>query len=708
MLKVKEGSISPNGFTLVQDSIPNETKNYKVKVTAHLANGKTLSPVEYAVKSEYLPIDKITIAGDTNIADHNNHAYVVAFSRADGKTPNVGVKSFSVESNQLSSVLNIQKTDGGFILNVVSGKYPDASVVVTVKATLANDVVISQTFNLAIKFDKGDVAYSGLPSVAEFVDLGLPSGKMWAKCNVGAASETDPGLYFMWGDTEGHEKNSGYNFSSANYSAKGLNAISTDLSISQDAARVNLGGTWRMPTKAEFEELLNNTNVTWTTINGVAGRKFTNKTDASKYIFIPAAGYYNGTTLYNWGTYGDVWSSTFYDSTGAWRLDFNSGGQGVYVSFRYFGLSVRGISDTIPSSKLSFEALGTLHIGITKSGNVPLKSVDVSFKESSTAFEVKNKTLTGFDIECVNLVDEENTIVITVTDMAGNVFTKEVGVSAKEPAPTPVGGDSAPGDVLCSDGTVVKPVIASDGYTVESVDLGGKTPVGVCVIPSSHTDDGKGRYVSLKGMSLSDPENGGAEATMYWGGYGTDLPLTNWNSAQYGYIGTKSSINNMTSLDSDGLYYSSKPHIPNPFNTDGSRNDAYRTNTWRSGDMDGAANTDVIINNVTAVWQTGAISNGNGAGTYPAACCCRRYAPAGFRKGEWYLPASGELGYAVANLKLLNNVLTKVNGNTLTANYYWSSTEYSDNYAIYVYFNNGLVSGSNKDDSYYVRAFLAF
>lgn len=179
----------------------------------------------------------------------------------------------------------------------------------------------------------------------EFVDLGLPSGLKWAKCNVGAKSETEDGLYFMWGDTEGHAKDSGYDFSNTNYHAKGLDFISANLTLEQDAANVNMGGKWRMPTKTEFEELYKNTNVTWTTIDGVAGRKFANKTDASKYIFMPAAGYYNGSSLGNWGSHGFYWSSTFYSSSIAYRLNFSSSGQGADSLYRDNGYSVRGVCE---------------------------------------------------------------------------------------------------------------------------------------------------------------------------------------------------------------------------------------------------------------------------------------------------------------------------------------------------------------------------
>lgn len=184
----------------------------------------------------------------------------------------------------------------------------------------------------------------------EYVDLGLPSGLKWAKCNVGADEETAPGLYFAWRDIEGHEKDSGYEFTSANYTAKGLsyaNGVLTayEIALAEDAARVNLGGNWRMPTKAEFEELYNNTNVTWATITGVAGRKFTNKVDASKYIFMPITGQYRGTILAYINERGYYWSSTHYGSSEAYNLSFGKDSQGMYETYPYYGSTVRAVCE---------------------------------------------------------------------------------------------------------------------------------------------------------------------------------------------------------------------------------------------------------------------------------------------------------------------------------------------------------------------------
>jgi hypothetical protein len=145
----------------------------------------------------------------------------------------------------------------------------------------------------------------------EYVDLGLPSGTLWAKMNVGANSETDYGLYFAWGETTGYpDGKSGkyfnwYTYKWGNPTASDLTKYNntdgkTVLDLEDDAAAVNMGGEWHMPTQAQIEELLDNTTNAWVTDyngSGVDGRLFTSKTDASKKLFLPASGYYSSNNL---------------------------------------------------------------------------------------------------------------------------------------------------------------------------------------------------------------------------------------------------------------------------------------------------------------------------------------------------------------------------------------------------------------------------
>ena len=197
----------------------------------------------------------------------------------------------------------------------------------------------------------------------EYVDLGLPSGLKWAKCNVGAEKETDYGDYFMWGSTEPNTADEctwvSYKYCDGPYdtltkyntsSLYGENPDNiTTLESVDDAASQIMGGDWRMPTKDEIQELIDNTDSEWVEDfngTGVNGRKFTSKTNTSKYIFFPAAGGCYQHSAYDVGYYGDVWSSSLNISNpySAWYLVFNSVNcsMGRFGS-RYYGKSVRGV-----------------------------------------------------------------------------------------------------------------------------------------------------------------------------------------------------------------------------------------------------------------------------------------------------------------------------------------------------------------------------
>lgn len=159
---------------------------------------------------------------------------------------------------------------------------------------------------------------------------------------MGANSEEESGLYFSWGNTEGHAEGSGYDFSQEEYNSTPAAAITTNLSLSQDAARANLGAPWRMPTSDEFQELSDNCTSVWTTRNGVAGRLFTSKVNG-KSLFIPATGRYNGTSLIYRAT-GYYWSSTYSSATNARLLHFSdSDVEPQNRNERLFGLSVRAV-----------------------------------------------------------------------------------------------------------------------------------------------------------------------------------------------------------------------------------------------------------------------------------------------------------------------------------------------------------------------------
>ena len=178
----------------------------------------------------------------------------------------------------------------------------------------------------------------------------------WAKCNVGAEKETDAGLYFAWGETTGYTasqvgtvkqfswSNYKHGNSSSNLTKYNRSDGNTVLESVDDAATQIMGSDWRMPTEAEFQELINNTTKEWTQVNGVNGFKFTSSN--GNYIFIPAAGNCYGGSVNIVGSSGYVWSSSLDTSNpnNAWDLYFNSGYCNMSNgSNRYLGQSVRGV-----------------------------------------------------------------------------------------------------------------------------------------------------------------------------------------------------------------------------------------------------------------------------------------------------------------------------------------------------------------------------
>ena len=187
-------------------------------------------------------------------------------------------------------------------------------------------------------------------------------GPYWATTNIGADHPWEYGLYFWWGDTVGHRPSGttfAFNFTSSNTPTYNKNIatlqsegwiVSKDgtyvLAPSHDAAHVQWGGAWRMPTYQELYDLCyNKCDWTWTTMNGVNGYVVRGRGDyASKSIFLPCSGYGYGTSLDNSGSGGDYWSSVpGSGSDTSSSLSFYSSLHGTNGSGRYLGFSVRPV-----------------------------------------------------------------------------------------------------------------------------------------------------------------------------------------------------------------------------------------------------------------------------------------------------------------------------------------------------------------------------
>ena len=284
------------------------------------------------------------ITGAIGDAARLGTGYAVCSTAAGTAAKTVSISDFVLLKNAMVSVLfNNGFTVGACTLNVSStGAKPIFLHGAAVKAGDINSKTVAMlqydgtNWNIVSRESYGR-------AVGELVDMGLPSGLLWAKCNIGANAPEGYGHYFSWGNTDAHAEGSGYDFSQAVYDTTPAAAITANLSLSQDAARANLGAPWRMPTAAEFQELYDNCTCVWTTLNGVNGRLFTSNVNGNT-LFFPAAGYYNGTSLSSRGSHGYYWSSTYYSATNARYLVFNSSNVNPQnYSYRRSGFSVRAV-----------------------------------------------------------------------------------------------------------------------------------------------------------------------------------------------------------------------------------------------------------------------------------------------------------------------------------------------------------------------------
>lgn len=221
-----------------------------------------------------------------------------------------------VPTTQSSSVTlnlnNIETTEANETLTawlmLSPADFTSRTMTVTVKSANGGEDVVYQ-FNPCKNFEAGKAYSFTLKSGVQYVDLGLPSGTLWADRNLGANKMTDYGLYLPWGEST--------EITASNYGAyKGYwlyNTVGKYIdyqgSSDYDPAVILLDNGSVTPNQDDFAELVENTSLEWTTIDGVAGTKYT--AENGNYIFLPAAGYRSMTTYKNVGEYACYWSSEF-------------------------------------------------------------------------------------------------------------------------------------------------------------------------------------------------------------------------------------------------------------------------------------------------------------------------------------------------------------------------------------------------------------
>lgn len=226
------------------------------------------------------------------------------------------------------------------------------------KISSSNQASSQPTSGVSNSTNTSNVKESTYSNGHEYVDLGL--SVKWATCNVGAKTPEDYGDYYAWGETETIETKSIYKWSTYKWckgskdtmtkyctnSSYGTVDNKTTLDPEDDVAHVKWGGIWRIPTRAEQDELRNPNNCTWTwtTQGGKNGYKVTSKMNGNS-IFLPTAGCCGDSSLSGADSYGRYSSSSLYsfDSYRTYSLFFSSNGVSWSYYARYYGQSVRPV-----------------------------------------------------------------------------------------------------------------------------------------------------------------------------------------------------------------------------------------------------------------------------------------------------------------------------------------------------------------------------
>ena len=297
-------------------------------------------------------------------------SYTMELTSGETKTVEItsGSGNYTVESDN-PNVAQADEKDG---LVTIIGRRPSTEpAIITV-----TDNVSKQTATITVT-----VMNATDYSTGEAIDLGLPSGTLWASCNIGASSEVEPGSFFAWGETETKQTfyKSNYQYydsSTDTYKSLGYNISGTQY----DAAHFIWGGAWRMPTMADFKELRDNCQTRWTTYKGVICKQYTGPNGNS--IYMPAAGYYSGDVLNGKDEAGYYWSADLYpkDERYAYLIvTENSSQNTIYYGGRSLGATIRPVQkSSIPEEEritqvVPEEYLDVLddHITIYKGNNPP-------------------------------------------------------------------------------------------------------------------------------------------------------------------------------------------------------------------------------------------------------------------------------------------------------------------------------------------------
>lgn len=353
--------------------------NFATTITEEIASkvdkveGKGLSTNDYttAEKQKLAGIAagaEVNVQSDWNVTNSSNDAFI--------KNKPTKLSQFENDVSYATQDYTINNFETK--TRVTELKQAIKEKIDNIESVLPKDDVESETFApVASKDDvdelKENLTFTETTDPANghaYVDLGLPSGTLWATMNVGAEKESDYGLYFAWGETQGYtasqvgtgEGQKAFAWADYKYSDNGSSSVMTKynatdgkavLDLEDDAARANWGGSWKMPTKAQFQELLNTANCTneQTTVNGVNGRLFTSVRNGNT-LFVPAIGYCRNGIVNGVGGSVSVWVSDI-SSYAVNNAQFFEFGPGFIYDNRCYGRSVRGVLDGGPETTIT-------------------------------------------------------------------------------------------------------------------------------------------------------------------------------------------------------------------------------------------------------------------------------------------------------------------------------------------------------------------
>ena len=248
-------------------------------------------------------------------------------------------------------------------------------VVAGVQTAWAQKMVVTTLDNKQVEYDLTnvkDVTFFEAETASNYVDLELPSGTLWATCNIGAQNPEDYGDYFAWGETTPKNKYNWSTYQLGNGSSTTLKKYCTsssygtvdnkkELLAEDDAATAIWGSDWQMPSKKQFDELIDpsNTKTEWTKENGTYGRKITSLRNG-KSIFLPAAGYYEDSSRYGDGDDAFYWSRSLVEElpSSAYLLRFYDESIWSDKDGRCYGMSIRPVRWQKPEPEYESVDLG--------------------------------------------------------------------------------------------------------------------------------------------------------------------------------------------------------------------------------------------------------------------------------------------------------------------------------------------------------------